>query len=131
MDNSRKWETEKAREDAEGGEYVSSDVSSDSDSDESGDLTGDDEGGDTDMDVVMNDEDRSLFVRCEVEEESGEWRGVDVYCQKENPVNVCMHFGGEEYEGLPGGTYRFDRSESHLYDPDGEIIEIRDVVYVD
>ena len=135
-DKSRKWGPEKAREDAEGGEYVSSSDSesvsswnstmADGDPDESRYFSGDDEGGD----VFMNDKDWSLFVRCEVEEASGEWRGVDVYCLKENPANVCMHFGGEEYEGLPGGTYRFDRSESHLYDADGEIIEIRNVVYV-
>ena len=80
---------------------------------------------------VMDDKDWSLVARCEVEEASDEWRAVDIYCRNNNPDRICLHFGDDEYEGLPGGSYRFDRSSCHLYDTDGDLIEVRDVVYLD
>ena len=127
------WGHEKAEQDAVVGEFVSSD-SDESDSESWEESGGDGSGSESGSAGVgvFRDEDWSLLARCEVEEgHTDEWRGADIWCQRDNPKHICLHLGGDEYEGLPGGTYRFERGDKEciLYDGDGEVIEMRDVCF--
>ena len=80
---------------------------------------------------LFNDDDWCLIARCEVEEASDEWREAFLYCRHDNIECYCVHFGGDEYEGIPEGNYRFDRRACRLYDGDGDLIEVRDVEFMD
>ena len=49
----------------------------------------------------------------------------------DKPEGICLYFGGSEHEGLPDGTYRFDRDARRLFDNDGDEINVRDFSFDD
>ena len=75
----------------------------------------------------MDDGEWDKLGICEIQEENGCWRYVDILGRvgdKVRGAHVCLYFGCDEYEGLPG-TYRFDCDFGLLYDSDGDSIPLR------
>ena len=91
-----------------------------------------DSGGGSDVDMgEMNDNEWDKLGSCQVFEECNSsallWREVDILCKKgvTDGSGVCLFFGGDEYEGLPG-VYRLD--DGVLYDDDGDVIKTKDML---
>ena len=77
----------------------------------------------------MDDGEWDKLGICEIQEENGCWRYVDILGRVDDKVrgaHVCLYFGCDEYEGLPG-TYRFDCDLGLLYDSDGDSIPLRNL----
>ena len=71
-----------------------------------------------------------MLAKCHVED-NGKWRECTIYTfrsSSEPGSDVCLYFGGEEYEGLPPNTYSLNK-DGHLYDSENDEIPIRDLIY--
>ena len=105
-----------------------------SESEESG------EESDSHKDVGLMDDDEWVKIGdCEVMDhwdgnhDAMLWREVGVYGRKDqrNPCNrVILWFGGDEYEGMPDGTYRYEKGNGLLLDTDGDPIRHRNMIMV-
>ena len=127
--NSR-WGAARARADAEQVDEGES-SSEESEKDEGGDVSdSESDVDDCDSHESMGDMDDNEWDKlgiCEVQESNGCWRNADILGKVEdkgNGAHVCLYFGCDEYEGLPG-SYRFDTDLGLLYDDDGDSIPIR------
>lgn len=78
---------------------------------------------------LINHSEWEKLGSCEVEEETVPmfFREVDILGRRDKVrgENVCLWFGGDEYEGLPGGKYRFENG--NLYDDENNPILFRDL----
>ena len=70
-----------------------------------------------------------MLAKCHAED-NGEWCECTIYTLKssQSGSEVCLYFGGEEYEGLPPNTYSLSKDD-HLYDAENDEIPIRSLVY--
>ena len=87
----------------------------------------DSDGGESDSHESVSDFEDDDWVKvgaCEVLDNTSIWRGVDILAKKGDHDRVCLWFGGDEYEGIPG-TYRYDKVNEKLYDDDGDLIPSR------
>ena len=126
--SNNRWGAARARADAEQVHESVSGTESSSESDKE-----DESDSEIDMDdshECVDDMDDSQWDKlgiCEVQESNGCWRYADILGRVEdkgNGAHVCLYFGCDEYEGLPG-SYRFDCDLGLLYDDDGDSIPIR------
>ena len=79
----------------------------------------------------FDDDEWDVLVKCHVEE-NGEWCESTIYTLRsssEPGSDVCLYFGGEEYEGLPPNTYSLIKDD-HLYDSENDEVPIRNLIII-
>ena len=69
-------------------------------------------------DNCFDDDLWDVFGKCQVQESEGEWCDCTIFTLKSSKSapgsDVCLYFGGDEYEGLVPDTYSMDKDDNFM-----------------